>query len=253
MRDLLCAVVVCGLFTASASAQVRIFLDPIGVGEQEIRFQESGYGNPVAGPGPSRLFIYGEFLGENDLWLALNFNITASGNDISIVGGSTYNHRTGNGFRWSVNGGTVSPAGAFEFRTAWIGDPAAFPAAMWNWDEAFATARTGDRFNAADLSDDKHYRRAFDSQGGGLGTTLLGFIDIEGTDGELFMTVESPVFARLGGTSQNAVFFGYGDAPVTAGAIGVRTALPAASIIPAPGAIALFGLGGLVAMRRRRH
>ena len=123
---------------------------------------------------------------------------------------------------------------------------------MWNWDEAFATARTGDPFNAADRSDRDHYNRAWDSQGGGLGTTLLGFIDIEGTDGELFMTVESPVIARLGGSSQDPIFFGYGDASITAGAIGIRTALPEASIIPAPGAIALLSLGGLVAMRRRR-
>ena len=122
---------------------------------------------------------------------------------------------------------------------------------MWNWDEAHATDQTGDPFNAADNADSRHYRREWDSQGGGLGTTLLGYVVTVGSDGLLWITVESPIFARLGGSSQDLVYFGFGDDPVTAGAIGERTRLPDAIRVPEPAGLTLLGLGAL-AIRRRR-
>ena len=250
MKRLLATCVVGLLIAGTANAQVRIFLATEGVAENDARVAETLYENPE-GQGARRLYIYGEFLNENDLWLAANFNITPEGPNKTIVGGSTYNHRTGNGRRWTSRGGELNPDGAWEFRSAWIGDPSEFPGGMWNWDEAHATAQTGDPFNAADNSDDKHYVRAWDSQGGGLGTTLLGFIDVDGDNGSLWMTVESPIFARIGPGPDDQVNFGYGDASVGTGEIGVRTDIAEATSVPEPASLVLLGLGAL-ALRRRR-
>ncbi len=241
MRKLFATCVVGLLVVGSANGQIRIFFDTEGVGEQEDRgtVDPLSYGNPeVDGTaGPVRLYIYGEFLGENDLWLAINFDITPEGPDATIVGGSTYNHRTLNGRRWSSRGGTINPDGAFEFRSAWIGNPGEMPLGMWNWPDA-------------DINDPKHYRRAWDSQGGGLGTTLLGYVDVEGADGSLWMTVEPPIFARLGATPDDFVHFGYGDASVGTGAIGERTTIADATVVPEPAGLMLLGLG-VLALRRR--
>ncbi len=254
MRTLIAASVASLLLAATADAQVRIFLDPAGVGENDDRgaVDPLSYGNPVVPRDiPTRLYIYGEFLNENDLWLAINFDLTTDG-DVTLSDPTRYIHRTGNGPRW--NGGFIrlnNPQNA-SFRSAWVGNSAEFAGGMWNWDEAKATARTGDPFNAADNSDNKHYRRGWDSQGSGLGTTLLGYVDVEGSQGNLWMTVESPIFARLGATPDDFVHFGYGDASVTTGSIGVRTTIADATIgAPEPTSLMLLGLGGL-ALRRRR-
>ena len=96
---------------------------------------------------------------------------------------------------------------------------------MWNWDEAYATGETGDPLNAADDADDKHSRRAWDTQNGELGTTLLGYVDVEGSDGSLWITIEPPAFLRLGGGGQEQIYFGYGDGPVP------RNPIPEAAVV----------------------
>ena len=249
MRKLLATCVV-GLFVVgSANGQIRIFFDTEGVGEQEDRgtVDPLSYGNPeVDGTaGPVRLYLYGEFLGENDLWLALNFDITADGS-ATLSDPTMYNHRNGNGPRWSSSSGAMNGDTA-SFRSAWIGNPNQFPNGMWNWDEPYATARTGNPFNAADNADDKHYRRGWDSQNGELGTTLLGYIDVDGDDGSLWLTIASPGFG-FGG--QHQIYFGYGDAPIPGFAYGVRTEIADATVVPEPASLMLLGLG-VLAVRRR--
>ena len=68
-----------GLLVSAASGQIRLFLDPQGVGEQEDRGQVDplSYTNPqVAGSG--RLYIYAEYLEQDDVWFAAGIDITIS-------------------------------------------------------------------------------------------------------------------------------------------------------------------------------
>ena len=107
----------------------------------------------------------------------------------------------------------------------------------------------------ADERDANHYIRAWDSQGGGFGTTLLGYFEWENTNpfparSDVYMTVEDPAFALLGGGS-GRVNFGFGDASVAGNEIGVRTTIADATLIPEPASLMLLGLAALV-MRRRR-
>ena len=185
-----------------------------------------------------RLYLYGEFLGENDLWLAINFDITADG-DATLSNPTMYNHQTEEGRRWTSRGHTLNSPTNASFRGAWIGNPAESVGGVWNW------------YPHADINDPRHYRRAWDSQGGGLGTTLLGYVDVEGADGSLWMTVESPIFARLGPGPDDFVHFGYGDASVGTGAIGERTTIAEATVVPEPAGLMLLGLGALAVRRRR--
>ncbi len=258
MKRLLATCVVALLVAGTANAQVRIFLDEVGVPDRAARNDPPGpdplsYTNPVVdGSGGARLFIYGEFMEENDLWLAINFDITPDGGNTEILGGAVY---IGDVRRWTTRSGSGMNGPVFQFRSAWIGDPGppdGWPGGMWNWDEVEANRRTGTPDAAADVEDVQQYVRAWDSQGGGLGTTILGYVDVSGTSGALWMTVESPIFARLGATPDDFVHFGFGDDPVGTGDIGVRIDLPEATIIvPEPASLMLLGLGAL-ALRRRR-
>ena len=252
MRELTAIYAVALLLVGTADAQLRVFFDTAGVGENEDRgtVDPLSYGNPVVDgtAGPVRLYIYAEYLGENALWLAANFDVTVDGS-AALSNPTIYNHRTGNGRRWSARGTRLNNPTNASFRAAWVGNPAEFPGGMWNWDEAFATARTGNPFNAADNADDKHYRRAWDSQNGELGTTLLGYVDVEGDDGSLWLTIESPGFGGGGGQAQ--IYFGYGDPPIPGSAFGVRTEIADATVVPEPAGLMLLGLG-VLAMRRRR-
>ena len=239
MRTLFATCVV-GLFVVgSANGQIRIFFDFEGVGEQEDRgaVDPLSYDNPVVNgtAGPVRLYIYGEFLSENALWLALNFDITAVG-DAMLSNPTMYNHRTEHGLRWSARGSALNSPTNASFRSAWIGNPSKAAGGIWNWP-------------GAEIDDPRHFRRDWDSGPDADGTTLLGYVDVEGNDGSLWMTTESPGFFRLGGGSQDPVYFGYGDGPVPPG--GGRTAIAEATVVPEPAGLMLLGLAALV-MRRRR-
>ncbi len=254
MRKLLATCIVGLAVAGTASGQVRVIFDFEGVGEQEDRGpgpDPLSYVNPLVPQNTlTRLYIYGEFLGENDLWIAINFDMTADG-DVTLSNPTTYNHRTGNGPRWIRTYGTLNNPRNASFRSAALSNWREVSSSIWNWDEAEAIARTGDPFNAAGNSDSKHYRRAWDSRGGGLGTTLLGYVDVEGSHGNVWMTVESPIFARIGPGPDDQVNFGYGDASVGTGEIGVRTSIAEATSVPEPASLVLLGLGAL-ALRRRR-
>ncbi len=255
MKRLLATCVMALLVVGTANAQLRIYLDPVGVGVQEARTVETDYGNPVVGPGAGRLYIYGEFLENDALWLGVSFNINIDTGDATFTDMVRYNTFTQLGPRWSgpVVGGFINNPQNASFRAAAIVNPQVSAGGLWNWDAAEATAHTGSPFPNADDRDANHYRRACDSHGGGRGTTLLGYFDYaENTGGssDVFMTVEDPAFALyLGGNGR--VNFGYGDDSVAGNELGVRTTMADATIVPEPASLMLLGLGAL-ALRRRR-
>ena len=259
MKRLLATCVVALLIAGTANAQLRIFFDNTpgaGVDLFGNRTIPTAYGNPVvdpAVPGSERLYIYAEFLGENDLWIAANFDITVDGGS-TVAEVARYNAFTRFGLRWTgpAVGGTVGPANVGHFRSAKILNPALEAGGIWNWDQAESTRRIGNPAAEADVADPSHYRRAWDSQGGGLGTTLLGYVDIiPSAGGSIYLTVEAQIFARLDSTPEDFVNFGYGDDSVGTGEIGVRTSIADATIVPEPASLMLLSLGAL-ALRRRR-
>ena len=208
----------------------------------------------MVGPASTRLYIYAEFLEANALWLATNFDVTVDGG-AAITDIGRYNAFTRVGPRWTGGGGTVNNPQNASYRGAWIGNPNNSGGGVWNWDAAFSTMQTGNPISAADTADN-HYLRTADPNGGPLGTTLLGFVDVENAgafavSSDLFMTVESPIFAKFGGGGNERVFFGYLDASVGGGEIGVRTSIADATVVPEPASLMLLGLGAL-ALRRRR-
>lgn len=255
MRKLIVTLAV-GLMVSAASAQLRLFFDPAGVAERTDRGSTDNlsYGNPQVN-GSGRLYVYAEYLNANDLWLGLGYNMTVVGGNGVITGGSNYNQRTGVGNRWTSRDQLLSgDQKNMRFRAAWIGDPSQVPGGAWNWDANYAQQQTGDPFNSADDSDPQHYRRTWDSDGDGTaaqGTTLLGYIDVSGTSGDIFFSIDPFGVARLGGSGEDDIYFGYGDGPVNANEVGRRTTLPDASFVPEPASLALLGLGAL-ALRRRR-
>ena len=223
MKRVLRTLFAVGLFVAGANAQVdplfRVFLDRSGnAGSNAAPHPGSGtlrYGNPVLPIGGGRLYIYGEFQLEDQTILSPNFDITIDGGIITSA--------------WNYNG---------PGQDTLTGDR--------RWDEAAPNpvinpGRNTVTFNATNLTHmglkNGFYADFYDIQHDntrGQGDTLLGYIDVEGTVASIWLTVGKHQFAILGGGLDSPIAFGYGDASVLAGRVGVRTRIAEATIAACP-------------------
>jgi hypothetical protein len=209
------AVILAACLAAAASAEsFRLFFDSAGNGGSNAGPHPGGlsYGNPATLPGGSRLYIYGQFLGNGPIGAGqvverLNIDITT---DDGIITGAL----------------NFSGPGQDDL----TGDR--------RWDEAAPNPVVNPNqrtvsftaYNVTHLGlENGSYHDLFDVQHddrNGFGDTLLGYVDIEGSGncGVWFSIGEGGIQIRGGGPNDE-IFFGFGDDPVRAGDIGRRSDL----------------------------
>ncbi|MEE9131769.1 MAG: hypothetical protein V3T84_17290 [Phycisphaerales bacterium] len=192
--------------------------------------------NPML-DGGGRLFIYWEFGGGNQNVLSPNYDITVDGGTITAAWNYNNTNIGGIGFtRWEQAGSP--PTDYFVEPWNFPGGPAFNPTLVGGPLVSLTSASVAFSFG---LNNDAAHQ-VFDNQlaftDGPFGSTLLGYIDVSLDAGqssaEVFITVGQQGLAILGGGPATPIFFGFGDAPVGAGDVGIRTGIAEATIVSEP-------------------
>ena len=218
MKQTLCTAIVVGMLVASTNAQppcFRVFFDTEGsdgeLGSHRPGDHVLGYGNPVLPAGGGRLYIYGEFQFRDQTVVSPNYDIAVDGGVITDA--------------WNYNEpGQDMLTGDYRWKAA-SPDP---NMATGNFTSVNLTHLGLKNGAFADVFDLQH------DNTNGNGDTLLGYIDVTQDDptiqATVWLTICQQGFAILGCGPENLIAFGYGDAPVRAHVVGVRTEIADATI-----------------------
>ena len=204
MRKLLSTLFVAGLLVASANAQqtdplYRIFFDTSGNAGSDAAPHPGrdtlSYGNPVLPAGGGRLYIYGEFLRDDQTILSPNFDIEIDGGTITEA--------------WNYNGpGQDSLTGDNRWDVA-SPNPVINPGGnIVSFTSANLTHMGLKNANYADNFDVQH------DNARNFGDTLLGYVDVSGPGpATVWITIGQQGFAILGGGPDTPIYMGFGDEP----------------------------------------
>ena len=188
--------------------------------------------NPML-DGSGRLFIYWEFGDSNQDVLSPNYDITIDGGTITHAWNYNDTNMGGIGFtRWEPAG--FPPTDYFVEPWNFPGGSAFNPTAVGGPSVSFTSAS----IVTFGLTNDAAHQ-AFDNQlsiaDGPFGSTLLGYIDVSVDPGQssatVWITVGQQGIAISDGDQQTPISFGFGDASVGAGDVGLRTQIAEATIV----------------------
>jgi hypothetical protein len=194
--------------------------------------------NPEVAPGGGRLYLYWQFgrpgPSPSQNVLGLNYNVTID--DGSITQAMNYQHPDIGGFlgpRWQPVMGNPAP------------NPAVNPGGNTQRFTAININAFGLRNDAAAVALDTQYDTESNS-------TILGYVDVAAPGfATVWITVDVLGIAIQGGGPLDEIYLGFGDDPVHAGAHGMRSEIPEATIVPEPATLMLLACAGLVLRRRR--
>lgn len=250
MRKFIVALAIAGLTAGIAQAQTEIgrlfFEDKVTYGannggadlDSELGARGTpdvlSFGNPVNTTGAARFYLFWESHLASMKMNSIDIDVRAVGAG-SISAWNIYNTNISIQTRWNGIGNKTGGASVSEITQI----------AMIN------VTQFGVQNNATANTQDPHYNRNVEDGGSVRGTTLLGWVDVVGTNVELFIDVGPALIARSGGTPQDRVFFGFGDASVQVSPANNTSTAFDAKVTPEPASLALLGLGAL-ALRRRR-
>jgi hypothetical protein len=228
---------------------VRIFFDRTPTDRQSDLTPHAGvlaFENPTVAQG-ERLYIYAEFLDQDQWWWAIAFDVTA---DDGLITQAHYFNAPG---QIAFN----PPEARWELAAP---NPLSRPSRSTVSFSSLGFDSFGVRNPPfAPELDPIQFRDPSRDGGSIAGTTLLGYVEVSPAPGfdraEVFFSVGAGGIQHSNGLARN-VYFGFGDAPVWAYSRD-RSALPDAIAIPEPGTLAallvLVGLGkGHIASRRNR-
>ena len=187
-RLMTCAIV--ALLTASASAQLRLFLSTTGAGETEPLAESPGLENPqVASPGT--LYIYAQMFAGPEAWNGISLDLKVTGG--TIIDWRFYDYANGGLLRWDYVG--QGALGSNDTRV------------LGAYGLAYPTGvgvQNDPQFDALDL----HYWPDADA-------TLLGWVKVlvseEAEQAELFLAVGSLGIIKAGTSSVQGVYLGFDD------------------------------------------
>lgn len=249
MRNLALVLIGFGLTCGidAAADDIRFFLseqglsDPNDVTSPAITPDFSA-GDPTV-PGGSRLYIWAEMMTPNADWLAVEFDFHIRSGDAVISQYNIFNYQALATLpRWWSSDDNEPP---FQ------GSP---NSQELNLSLLYAFSYLGIRDDSIAQQFDMHYDATTNS-------TLLGYIDVVGTSGEIHMSSLGAAPRRTPMLPEDRIFIGRGDLTGThadpfspAHGIGMRydTPTPEATIVPEPAMFSLFGIA-VLAFRRCRQ
>ncbi len=234
------ALILTALCSAAAAAQNtgRLFFDTAGNGGNQSAPHPGGLAmvNPALNGNGGRLYIYWQFgrpSGQGQNVLGLNYNITTDSGTIARALNYQPTIDVISQPRWQNVPGNPAPNPAINPG----GNSARFTAVNIN--------QFGLKNDAAAVALDQGYDDAASN------STILGYVDIVGGDGPVWITVDTLGIAIEGGSPADQIYMGFGDEPVPAGGSpGLRSRIPEANI-PEPATLMLLVLGSAVLGRSR--
>lgn len=232
-----------GLLAVAANAETgRLLFDLAGNGGTNTGPHPGNLAltNPVLPPGGGRLYLYWQFgpRGPDPYQdvLGLNYNVTVDGGTLS----GAMNFQNPNlgwvGWRWQHVPGNPSP------------NPATNPGGSTQRFTAININHFGLRNDASAVAFDTQYDQFTNS-------TNLGYVDVASPGpAQIWLTVDRIGIAIQGGSRDDEIYMGFGDAPLLAGRnMGQRSEIPEAIIIPEPATAALLVAAMAAASTRRRR